>query len=234
MTQSPPQYDFYATPTSAAPAPSGGGTAPSVPTLGAGAGAVNQFGTPLGVPGASLPARAGSAVPAARGSGVRLPGWVWRLGLGLGVAVVLGLFGIGKMGFLDVFGGPLEAPTTLGGMGAVAETSPLRTALAPLTAQMQGEVGDDAVIELYTDEVSQVAVLVAARGEEDVESGIAAMAAAGFTVADVDGSRCATSVTEGTSLCMAAEDGVTAVVLLSGTDPAAAAVLLSEAVATLG
>lgn len=234
MNQPSPQYDFYATPTSAAaPAPTAG-AAPSVPAFGAGAGAVNQFGTPLGVPGATLASSAAAPVAAVRGTGFRLPGWVWRLGLGLAVAAVLGLFGIGRMGFLDVFHGPLEAPATLGGMGAVAETSPLRTALAPLTAQMQGQVGEDAVIELYTDEVSKVAVLVAARGDEDVETGIAAMAAAGFTVADVAGSRCATSAAEGTSLCMASEDGVTAVVLLSSTDPAPAAALLSEAVSTLG
>jgi hypothetical protein len=232
VTQPNPQYDFYATPVATAPTPSAVGTAPSAPAFGAG-GPVNQFGTPLGVPGATLPARAGAAVPAARGSGVRLPGWVWRLGLGLAVAVVLGLFGIGRMGFLDVFHGPLEAPTTLGGMGVVTETSPVRTALAPLTAQMQGQVGDDAVIEVYTDGVSRVALLVAARGEEDVDDGVTAMAAAGYALTDVGGSRCATSTAEGTSMCMVAQDGVTAVVLLSGTDPAAAAALVSEAVSGL-
>ena len=119
-----PQYDFYTTPpagaatpppTAAIPAqatPSSTSSAPSAPVYGA---PVNQFGTPIGTPGATLPAAYAPAQQTSSG-GVHVPRWVWRVVGPLVVLVVLGLFGVGRLGFLDVFHQDLTAPDTLAGM----------------------------------------------------------------------------------------------------------------------
>lgn len=231
MTQRSPQYDFYATPTGApSPATTASATPPSPAS-----GAVNQFGTPLGVPGASLPAAAAAAAPTRASGGARVPAWLWRWGLGLAVAAVLGLFGVGRMGFLDVFHQPLEAPAALGGMAVEAEGSALRATLAPLTDVVgRDTAADDVVVEVYSDGVSRAAVLVAGRDAGDVEDGVAGMRDAGGEIVQVGTASCGVHTANGISMCVGESDGVAAVVMHTGTDPSAPAALLSEALAALG
>lgn len=231
MTQQLPQYDFYATPTGApSPAPAASAT-PSAPAYGT---AVNQFGTPLGVPGASLPAAATAAAPVRSSGGVRVPGWLWRWALGLAVAAVLGLFGVGRLGFLDVFHQPLEAPATLGGLSVEPAGSALRASLAPLTDAVDRSAQDDrVVVEVYSDGVSRAAVLIAGRDAGEIEDGVAGMRDAGGEIVQVGTASCGVHAANGVAMCVGESDGVAAVVMHTGTDPAAPAALLTEALAAL-
>ena len=109
-------------------------------------------------------------MPPARSGGVHVPRWVWRVVGPLVVLVVLGLFGVGKLGFLDVFHQPLEAPETLGGLPVAAQDGTVRTSLAGMLATIRSQADsaqEDVVLEVYSDEVSRAVMLLATRGEPD-------------------------------------------------------------------
>lgn len=166
MTQQLPQYDFYATPTGApSPAPAASAT-PSAPAYGT---AVNQFGTPLGVPGASLPAAATAAAPVRSSGGVRVPGWLWRWALGLAVAAVLGLFGVGRLGFLDVVHHAPEPPATLAG-APLSTNGDAEAMRADALANVSGVDEDDFAVAVYEDPSQYLTLIVVERSatQEDL------------------------------------------------------------------
>ena len=234
-----PQYDFYATPpastppvpTQAAPRSS----APSAPTYGApsapvfGGPAVNQFGTPLGTPGATLPAASAPVQQTSRGGGVHVPSWVWRFVLPLAVMLVLGLFGVGRLGFLDVFHQDLEAPETLAGMSR--STSEELTEYADLLSSYGAPEGSY-VLQGYED-ADGFAMLVAfdeELGGTDLQAVVNADAAPAGAVA-MGSATCAEHpvMTASLTMCARAGDGRTVVVMHGPADAVTTSSTLTEA-----
>jgi hypothetical protein len=228
-----PQYDFYATPPATAqpsthvPAqPSGSPLAPSAPVFGAPA--VNQFGTPIGTPGATLPAAAVPAQQRVTGGGVHVPPWVWRFVAPLAVLVVLGLFGVGKLGFLDVFHADLEAPETLAGMPQTTEDMSEYIDLLSSYGAPDGSYA----IQGYEDAdgFAMVVALDAELGSEELLDMVNADAAPAGPVT-IGTATCAEHpvLSETMTMCARAGDDRTVVVLHGPADAVTTSTTLSEA-----
>jgi len=140
-------------------------SAPSAPVFGGGA--VNQFGTPLSTPGATVPAAyappALTPAPSVLARVAALPRWVWRFAVPLAVMLVLGLFGVGRLGFLDLFHDDFAPPQTLAGLPMTdsTELDGYRTLLASY-----GAAEGSYVVQAYED-AAGVVILVAFDGALD-------------------------------------------------------------------
>lgn len=226
MTQRSPQYDFYATPTPGGAAPPGVATAPSSP-----APAVNQFGTPLGVPGAAFggapPAPVAVPSPSLAARVASVPRWVWRIVLPLTVMVVLGLFGVGRMGFLDVVHRDPELPAVLAG-----QTAALTSEENPAAAERLFE--EDMTGTTWAHYVGERALTVVVSPVELTDAELAADVGDGFGAATRTGSSwCASSPSSDWSWCGRSADGVTIEVHERTTDLVTLAAVVDEVVASL-
>ena len=234
MTQrTTPDYDFYATAPpaaqSAAPASSPVGHAAAAPVNQFGT-PVNQFGSPVGFGGAAT--MTGPVPPAATRSrtshGVQLPAWAWRWIAGLAVAVVLGLFGVGRFaGIGALFASDLELPATLGGM-AQDSTSDEAVMMSGILEDVSTS-SDGAVAALYSD--GYTSTMVVATPEEASEADVQhTLSHRIFSPAQRFGeTTCATLTDAPVSTCMRSGNGHTVVVSHASSDFAETIALLNEA-----
>lgn len=219
-------------------APSPFGAPPAGPPFGTPAPA-SPFGTapvgaaaaPFGSPFGALPA---AAAPVSSGTGIlgslrSTPGGrlVLRIGIGLAVSVVLGVFGVGR--FAGLFAGGPTAPETLGGMSRSSDPE-LQRSLDDVRSRMEAEDGGKYALAVYGD-VSAGAILVVGRGHVtdssagEVQSALTSFGAGG--IAPVGSSWCGTTP-NGVSACVRADEHQ--VVLVAGTRaPADLTPLVDEA-----
>lgn len=244
MTDRTPTYDFYPAPTAPVPtrtqgapepvAPGGPAAAPSAPVFGTPAlgTQVNQFGTPIATPGASVPSSFAPARPVTSPGLLErvasVPRWVWRWVLPLTVTLVLGLFGVGKLGFLDVVHGDVELPaslvgqplTTSSGTDPDADQAVFGTDLDGLTWGRYAGVDREVLVTVVDFEMSDAEL---SRDEGD-----------GFGPASLVGTSWCSSSADGWSWCARSVDGRTVEVHEESADLAGLAAVLDELAASIG
>ena len=234
MTRSAtPDYDFFApSPGGPVATPAGSGAPPQPPLAAPATSTVNQFGSPVAA-GTWTPVRSGASVPpippapASTTALDSVPRWVWRITIPLAIALVLGVFGVGR--FTGVFQGDLELPATLG--GAPLSTDPRISSSADAFGEgLEDDFGDaEKVFGVYSDGATGT-LLAAVREGTDVRADIAASGADIGSPVEVGDATCVVYTGQNATACGRSEGDLTAIVAaFAQPDVNVTAALLGEA-----
>lgn len=244
MTQLDPQSNGTdaAEATVAVPVPRG-----PVPDLGFFAGApqprdTGSFGGPapaqlggpaLGyVPAGPVPAAPAGLGPIAALRSTAAGRWVFRLGAGLAISVVLGIFGIGRFALLDLFHDDLAVPSTLGGLSPSAAGDSATATLEAKLASVETSNGVDLEVQVYGEGTSSI-VFIGATGEgslsDDEMASTLNSGTSTTTAATVGDNVCVAHNGGAGYMCVRIEDGLMVSVLTVGRNVEDTSALTDEA-----
>ena len=204
-------------------------------------GQFGQFGgapaSPFGAPAVPVPlGPAPGARPGPQGPLATLratPGgrWALRVGAGLAVAAVLGLLGVGRFAFLDLFDKDVTTPSSLGGLSPSAD----QAALDQLDQQLSSygsPFGIEFEIAAYGDSVTPVVFVGATYDDETPapEELAGALGAGGGANTRAVGSSTCTELERGlVAMCARLDDGVMVAIVTANRSVEDAAALTDEA-----
>ena len=229
----PSQFGGAATPTA-------GGQFGTFGAAPAPAGQFGQFGapaSPFGAPAAPVllgpppGARPGPQGPLATLRATPGGRWALRVGAGLAVAAVLGMLGIGRFAFLDLFGKDVAAPSSLGGLAPAADQSQV----AQLDQQISAygdPLGLDFEVAVYGDATAPIFFVGATydEGTPNSEEVAEVLGASGGVNTRLVGENACTQLERGlVVMCARVDDGVMVAVLTANRSMEDTAAITDEA-----